>query len=437
MVTPTRDEIRAKALAMYMGDQYKAGLTDIPTPEDDELKEENYWLRAQRELMTSPEAKAADEMLAYLEMSASQLEEVVVKSEDLKELLEATRSLESVEEKLKDLRRKRKKEAEQAKLEVAELERKLEEERAAKPPPTLEDLRNYFAGLTPYDGLVKFIREYGSLRATYLIEDLKELYSAIKENLDDEDIFLFYDEHPELKEDLISVSSLLIDWIPPPPPAETGLTKEQKTRLEDAYRRVLLEAGVTRIPLAPFRDEMRVLQEDLEDVEREKAFRLAEGRIISLARTLIPRRPPPPPEERPPPKRVPIVVPPVELLGPRRRITETVTCWNPKCDNLIVIDRDLQRRVTLIPIIKAIQPRGVRHEALLTFPIRFYYMCETCRDEKFGYRSIYDALAYLLFESRSSTKRLAITKGTFEAVGLDMEDITNIQVAEARWMPKE
>ena len=138
MVTPTTDEIRAEALRVYMEESYRAGLKDIPTPEDHELKEENYWLRAQRDLMTSPEAKATDEFIAYLEYSASELEEVVVKSEDLKELLAASRKLEGIEDKIKDLRRKRRKEKEEAKLRIAELERKLEETRAPPPPKVIK-----------------------------------------------------------------------------------------------------------------------------------------------------------------------------------------------------------------------------------------------------------------------------------------------------------
>ncbi|GAI71794.1 unnamed protein product [marine sediment metagenome] len=92
------------------------------------------------------------------------------------------------------------------------------------------------------------------------------------------------------------------------------------------------------------------------------------------------------------------------------------------------------KRVTIVPVLKAITPRGPRHEPLLTFPPRFYYTCEKHRKEKFGYRNIYDVLAYLMFESRSSGKRLTVTKGTFTAAGLDAEDIANIQVAAAKWM---
>ena len=138
MVTPSHDEIRAEALRVYMEESYRAGLEDISTPEDHELKEGNFWERAKIDLMTGPEAKAADELVAYLEYSASELEEVVVKSENLKDLLEASRKLEGIEDKIKDLRRKRRKEKEEAKLRIAELERKLEEARVPPPPKVIK-----------------------------------------------------------------------------------------------------------------------------------------------------------------------------------------------------------------------------------------------------------------------------------------------------------
>lgn len=145
MVTPSKDEIREEALRVYMEESYRAGLEDIPTPEDHELKEGNYWLRAQTDLMTSPEAKATDEHIAYLEYSASELEEVVVKSENLKDLLAASRKLEGLEARIKDLRQKRRQEKEEAKLRIVELERQLEEARVVVevpvgPPPPLKEL---------------------------------------------------------------------------------------------------------------------------------------------------------------------------------------------------------------------------------------------------------------------------------------------------------
>lgn len=51
MVTPTTEEIRTKAITLFMRDEYTAAPEDITTPEDYELKEGGYWLQAQHELM--------------------------------------------------------------------------------------------------------------------------------------------------------------------------------------------------------------------------------------------------------------------------------------------------------------------------------------------------------------------------------------------------
>lgn len=225
-----------------------------------------------------------------------------------------------------------------------------------------------------------------------------------------------------------------------PPPAPLGLREEHKKLLEDAFRRVFEEAGVKDVPMATFRDELARLQEDLKTVDQTRAYELAYRTIVDVAAGLLPKRPKPavtPPAPAPAPAPAPpISVPPVEMLGPRRRDIITVQCWVPNCMNECVVDKDLMRRVMLMPVLKAWSPRGARYEPLLPLPPLFFYSCEEHKEERFGYRSVYEALAYLLVESRSSTKRLAITKGTFADVGLDQDDINTIQAAEARWIPR-
>lgn len=224
---------------------------------------------------------------------------------------------------------------------------------------------------------------------------------------------------------------------PPTPaaPAPAGLTEEQKKRLEDAFKRVFEEAGVKSIPLATFRDELDRLQEDLRSVERTRAYDLAYKDIVDVAMGILPKRAPElipaPPAPRAPRE---VAVPPSEMLGPRRRDVITLKCWVPDCTDQCMVDKDLMRRVSMIPVMKAWSPRGVRYEPLLALPPLFFYSCESHRYEKFGYRSTYDALAYLLFESRSSGKRMTITKGTFVDVGLGADDIAAIQVEEAKWL---
>jgi hypothetical protein len=226
-----------------------------------------------------------------------------------------------------------------------------------------------------------------------------------------------------------------------PPPAPLGLSEEQKKSLEDAFRRVFEEAGVKDVPMATFRDELQRLQEDLKTVDRARAYELAYRTVVDVATGLLPKRPRPTvtPPVTPPTAPAPAptaAVPPVEMLGPRRRDIITVQCWVPNCLNECLVDKDLMRRVMFIPVLKAWSPRGARYEPLLPLPPLFFYSCEAHKEERFGYKSVYDALAYLLYESRSSTKRLAITKGTFADVGLDQDDINAIQSAEVRWIPR-
>ena len=71
---------------------------------------------------------------------------------------------------------------------------------------------------------------------------------------------------------------------------------------------------------------------------------------------------------------------------------------------------------------------------ILKFPEEFYHMCPVHCFEKFGYRDIYDALAYLLFEAkRSNYKHIKLRNGDLRAVGLDKTDLDEIQTIEARY----
>lgn len=306
LVTPTREEIRARALERYMQDMFREGLEDIPTPEDYELKEANYWLRAQQELMTSPEAKAKDETLNFLERSASELEEVVVKSEELKELLEASRDLESVEAKMKDLRETRKKEQEQAKQRIADLETKLEEARAeAKKRATLKIriLKDFTEGILKY--------QQGSIMKT---PDIQWALKKVDEG---------YAERVE-------VGVPVEPTRPPAPPVflpkRRELTKEEIQRLQDLWSDTFFrELG--RVPA----NAMATFRVEVEKVKYESYIE-AQERLLGVARDIIgefvarkvvervevPRRVEVPvPEEYMAIARVPPTEPPKEPLEPK------------------------------------------------------------------------------------------------------------------------
>ena len=62
MVTPTIEAIRAKAVMLYMKNEYSAAPEDVTTPEDYELKEGGFWLQAQTELMRGPSTHEREKM---------------------------------------------------------------------------------------------------------------------------------------------------------------------------------------------------------------------------------------------------------------------------------------------------------------------------------------------------------------------------------------
>ena len=129
----------------------------------------------------------------------------------------------------------------------------------------------------------------------------------------------------------------------------------------------------------------------------------------------------------------PLRAPPAAVRVPRVRRVETFKCWIPLCPETVTVDRDLEEKVRTIPVMKAQSPHGTRVEPLLMFPQQFYLICEEHRKEKYGYRNIYEALAWLLAETRLG-KKLAVTKATLKEVGLDSEDLSEIQAIEATWL---
>jgi len=186
-----------------------------------------------------------------------------------------------------------------------------------------------------------------------------------------------------------------------------------------------------------FRSEYDSEYGTVKELPVETRQRVIEG----LARDILIReKPPPPPRVAPPPAAPPPpaevrpAVPAVAARMPRVRRIETFRCWVPGCPEMCVVDRDLEERVRMVPVMKAWTPRGTRYEPLLPLPPLFFLTCERHRYEKFGYRDIYDALAYLLAETRSHGRRLTVTKATLREAGLDEEDLREIQAREKLWV---
>jgi len=162
MVTPSKDELFAKALEIFMQEMYATGMTDVRTPEYEELTEGNYIERARMELMKSPETRAWEEELKSLESAISQLEEarqreiagvpagVEVAPETLRKFLEIYNDLKMREDQLRDLRSKRKEETKAAKEHISELESqmaKAREEAQKKPAIKVRILQNFKEGI--------------------------------------------------------------------------------------------------------------------------------------------------------------------------------------------------------------------------------------------------------------------------------------------------
>lgn len=162
MVTPTKDELFAKGLEIFMQEMYAKGMTDVRTPEYEELAEGNYIERARIELMKAPETRAWEEELKGLESAISQLEEarqrevagvpagVEVAPETLRKLLEIYNDLKMREDQLRDLRSKRKEETKAAREHISELESqmaKAREEAQKKPAIKIRILQNFKEGI--------------------------------------------------------------------------------------------------------------------------------------------------------------------------------------------------------------------------------------------------------------------------------------------------
>lgn len=209
--------------------------------------------------------------------------------------------------------------------------------------------------------------------------------------------------------------------------------------LRDKFEALLRIQGVEP---RRFRGELDIELETVRGRSSEEQQRAVEALARDIAiREVPPPKPPVVSEEavrravREELERVAVPVPAAPT--PRQRRVATFPCLGPGCPELCSIDRDLELRVRITPVLKAQSPRGVRLVPLLSFPPIFYMTCDEHRLEKFGYSDIFDALGFLLAETRSSTRRLTVTKATLREVGLDEDDLREIQLREARWLGQE
>jgi len=238
LVTPSRDELYAKALEIFMEEMYAKGMRDVPTPEYKELAEGNYIERARLELMKSPETKAWEEELKGLELAIRQLEDarekeiagvpagVEVVPETLRKFLEIYRDLKMREDQLRDLRRKRKEEVEEAKKAVSTLTSELEkarEEAQKKPAIKIRILQNFKEGIQYFKA--------GDVIETHNIEwALNKIDQKLAERVP------------------IEMPAKIMPEVPPPPTVvkpEVVMPKERERFLTDVFKSVLSRNSVS------------------------------------------------------------------------------------------------------------------------------------------------------------------------------------------------
>jgi hypothetical protein len=211
---------------------------------------------------------------------------------------------------------------------------------------------------------------------------------------------------------------------PTPPPAPTGITNEE---VELLWQEFVVGLNLAKVASPEsyrdrFNDAINRKETYMENATR--LYRLTE-RIIREARAAVPT---------PVPVPVPVTAMPVRVAIREARVREYRTEICLVCRVQHTIDVDLIRRVSE----GSDEFRGagrVRHvPPVLGFPYSFYHMCPDCRFAQFGYRDIYDALAYLLAEGRRSEyKKVKVTKDTLRAIGLDEADLSEIQSIEERY----
>lgn len=227
------------------------------------------------------------------------------------------------------------------------------------------------------------------------------------------------------------------------PFVEKGLSKADEQELRTEFEAELLKRQVVtpRKWLPIFEDELNKWKKELAEFNRADAFKEAKSDLMTKVIPDVLERAKPPPIVPPPKERLPAypeeVFPPVptrvEVAEERKPQIETRECW--RCGEEFQIDRDLEKIVRQ-ELQEIRGPRSVAiHGALLDFPRLFYYLCEKDREERFGYKDIYDALAFRIFESQSKGS-FKLTFEDLEERGLNKDDIAQIRARLTRWIPK-
>jgi len=317
---------------------------------------------------------------------------------ELEKLESYERKAERLAKRVEEVEAERERERREAAEKIASLEREL----AAAPTIRLKIMSDF------KEGIVEF-------RAGQILETKNRGWalSKIREGLAEE----------VAPEEVIPV--------PPPkpvpiiPPPERGITDNTVAQLQDiAYRRIA-GAGLRWI------EHRGSVERDIEiskalyvDLPIAEAKKKAVERLERFLETIAPKKVPP--EKRPP-----RVAPEVEYVPilefPRRVKVMTRECW--ACRESFTSDIDLEDRL--------------RRNEILRFPAEFYELCPTHKEEKYGYSSVEEAVAYQLVEGRDTAWKKTglrgmrvLTKTRLRDIGLTDTDIAKIQAIETeRWRP--
>lgn len=207
------------------------------------------------------------------------------------------------------------------------------------------------------------------------------------------------------------------------PPPERGITDNTVAQLQDiAYKRIV-GAGLKWIEhRGSVERDIEISKAMYAELSVEEAKKKAVERLERLLETIAPKKVPP---KRPPRPPEVAYVPILEL--PRRVRVVTRECW--VCGESFTSDIDLEDRL--------------RRNEILRFPAEFYELCPTHKEEKYGYSSVEEAVAYQLVEGRDTAWKKTglrgmrvLTKTRLRDIGLTDADIAKIQAIETeRWRP--
>jgi hypothetical protein len=207
---------------------------------------------------------------------------------------------------------------------------------------------------------------------------------------------------------------------PTPPSAPAALSDEEVRYLWEEFLFTLSNAKVPNPELYRSRFD-REVKRDKTYMDNATRLRRLAGQIISEAAkpALIP---------------APIEAIPIRVAIAEKRVRNIVTRYCPLDNKQFLLDLDLKDRVSEDTASVRGAGRVRQNKPVLGFPEMFYHLCPDHRFEKYGYRDIYDALAYLLAEGRRSDyKKVKVTKDTLRAIGLDEADLEEIQALEVRY----